>query len=222
MASFSVVCTHLTRAFDDRLFFAADDLGLPPRVLQWPFIRLIFQGNIGVAIFAMLTGYVCALKPLRLARSGKAEAALSTIAKAAFRRIPRLVLPATIALALAWTIAQFGGFTATSRCDSEWLRIATPAPGPDFAYELHRLWLNFLATWTGERTEYDDHQWTLLPLLKGSLTAFLLVAALAYTRFRWRVAIYFAYIAYWWQNNHPDTGLPHKLAELGGQNADER
>ena len=206
MASFTVVCTHITRAFDDKLFFAADDQGIPPRLLQYPFVRLIFQGNIGVAVFALLTGYVCALKPLRQARQGNQEAALSTIAKGAFRRIPRLVLPASIALIIAWALAQFGAFTAASRSDSEWLRISTGISSLDLFTELHRLWLNLLATWTGERTEYDDHQWTLLPLLNGSLLSFLLVAALIYTKFEYRMAVYVAFMGYWWQNPHPDTG----------------
>ncbi|KAL9080025.1 MAG: hypothetical protein Q9159_007670 [Coniocarpon cinnabarinum] len=206
LASFTVVCTHITRAFDDKLFFAADDVGQPPRLLQWPFIRLIFQGNIGVAIFAFLTGYVCALKPLRLIRSGNAEGALTSIAKGAFRRIPRLVLPATIALIIAWFLAQVGAFRTATRCDSSWLRTSTGVPGPSMTLELYRLWLNILATWNSDRTEYDDHQWTLLPLLQGSLMAFLLVAALVYSRFRYRVVVYLLYLGYWWQNNHSDTG----------------
>ena len=164
----------------------------------------------------MLTGYVCALKPLRLARAGRQDEALSSIAKGAFRRVPRLVLPASIALAIAWTLAQLGGFTAASRSDSEWLRMATPAPSPSMSIELYRLWKSFFATWIGERTEYDDHQWTLFPLLKGSLMAYLLVAALVFTKFRYRIAIYLLFIGYWWQNYHPDTGEQVKpVARLG-------
>ena len=171
----------------------------------------MFQGKIGVAIFALLTGYVCALKPLKLARGGKHHEALSAVAKSAFRRPPRLVLPATIALIIAWTMAQFGGFIPATRSDSDWFRYATPVCEPTLWLEMKRLVRNLFNTWSGSRMEYDDHQWALLPFLKGSFIVFMTVAALIYTRFRFRMFVYFAYIAYWWQNGKKNTGK-HTLA----------
>lgn len=205
IASVSVVCTHLSRAFYYELFHPSDSPDVPPRVLQWPFIRLLFQGKVGVAIFAMLTGYVCALKPIRLARAAKHQEALSTLSKSAFRRPPRLILPATCALVIAWLMCQAGGFKAASRSDSEWFRYAAPVPMETWREELWRLWDNFRWTWTDGRMEYDDHQWALLPFLKGSFIVFLMTAALIYTRFYFRLTVYLLFMAYWWQNPHVDT-----------------
>lgn len=159
-----------------------------------------------MAIFALLMGYVCALKPLKLARAGKQPEALSAIAKAAFRRPPRLILPATIAMIIAWTLAQLGAFVPASRSDSDWFRYASPVCDPTLWMEVKRLARNFWSVWTGGHMDYDDHQWTMLPFLKGSFIIFMMVAGLIYARFRFRMMVYIGYLAYWWQNDHPDTG----------------
>ena len=118
-------------------------------------------------------------------------------------------MPATIALFAAWLLCQLGGFVPATRSDSEWLRYASPVPAPLLSTELWRLWQNFRWTWSGDRMEYDDHQWTMLPLLQCSFIAFLLVACLIYTRYRFRLLICLLFIAYWWQDHHPETGALH-------------
>jgi len=99
-ASLLVVFTHIARAFDERLFKPTSDEGAAPSILQYPIIRILFQGRIGVTIFSLVTGYVCALKPIRQCRNGDQQAAFTGIAKSAFRRVPRLMLPTTIATTL--------------------------------------------------------------------------------------------------------------------------
>ncbi|PWY79608.1 hypothetical protein BO70DRAFT_429815 [Aspergillus heteromorphus CBS 117.55] len=205
IASFLVVLTHLARAWDYDLFSPRDNEDVPPRVLQWPVLRIPWQGRIGVTIFAFLTGYVCALKPLKLARAGEYLGAFKAIAKSAFRRPPRLILPATIALLISWTMAQFGAFVVANRSDCWWCRYAAPDLEDSLSKEVVRLGENFLSTWTTGYMAYDDHQWALLPLLKASMLVYILVSATMYVRFRWRVVVYFLLIAYFHQDASKDT-----------------
>jgi hypothetical protein len=55
------VLTHIARAFDGDLFLSTSVEGASPRLLQWPYLRILAQGRIGVTIFAFVTGFVCAL-----------------------------------------------------------------------------------------------------------------------------------------------------------------
>ncbi|WEW59647.1 hypothetical protein PRK78_005126 [Emydomyces testavorans] len=205
IASFLVLLTHLARAFDYNLFNARDTEDGPTRLLQLPVLRIPWQGRIGVTIFAFLTGYVCALKPLRLARAGNHQAAFSSIAKSAFRRPVRLILPATIAMIFAWIIAQFGAFTVGRRCDSGWLRASSVQVDGSLSNEIERLFRVFLATWTNGHMDYDDHQWALLPLLKGSMMVYVTLVATMYVQYRYRMLVYTIMYFYFWQNPAPDT-----------------
>ena len=82
IASFLVVLTHLARAWDYDLFAPRDEEDVDARVLQWPVLRLPWQGRIGVTIFAFLTGYVCALKPTKQARAGDVSDIIYSISRA--------------------------------------------------------------------------------------------------------------------------------------------
>ena len=198
--------THLARAWDYDLFAPRDNEQATPRILQWPVFRIPWQGRIGVTIFAFLTGYVCALKPLKQSRAGNKNGAFSTIAKSAFRRPPRLIFPATIAMIISWTIAQFGGFIVANRSDCWWCRYASPELEPTLYDEVIRLFKNFLTTWTTGYMAYDDHQWALLPLLLGSMLVYILLFATMYCKFRYRFLIYVGMILYFHQDNYKDTG----------------
>ncbi|KAJ5381489.1 uncharacterized protein N7496_003917 [Penicillium cataractarum] len=205
IASFLVVLTHLARAWDYDLFSPRDTEDAIPRILQWPILRIPWQGRLGVTIFAFLTGYVCALKPLKLSRAGDTTSAFTTIAKSAFRRPPRLIFPATIALVISWTVAQFGGFTVANRSDSWWCRYAAPDLEDSLWKEVLRLGENFLSTWTTGYMAYDDHQWALLPLLKASMLVFILLVATMFMRFRYRVTVYIGMLLYYHQDAAKDT-----------------
>ncbi|KAL4954607.1 ankyrin repeat-containing domain protein [Aspergillus filifer] len=112
-----LVLTHLARAWDVDLFSPRDTEDAAPRFLQLPVFRISWQGRLGVTIFAFLTGYVCALKPVKLSRNGNMLGAFTAVGKSAFRRPPRLILPATLALIISWAMAQCGAFIAASRSD---------------------------------------------------------------------------------------------------------
>ena len=201
-----MVLTHLARAWDYDLFLPRDNLDVQPRILQWPILRIPWQGRIGVTIFAFLTGYVCALKPLKLSRNGDVLASFSTIAKSAFRRPPRLIFPATIALVISWTVAQFGGFIVANRSDCWWCRYAAPELEDSIWKEIVRLGENFLSTWTTGYMAYDDHQWALLPLLLASMLVYLVLMATMFVGFRYRMMVYCGLILYFHQDAAKDTG----------------
>ncbi|TGO81169.1 hypothetical protein BPOR_1302g00010 [Botrytis porri] len=84
IASLLVVATHIARAFDPDLFLASSGEGIRPRLLQLPILRILPQGRIGVTIFSLVTGYVCALKPIRQCRAGNPTACFNTISRSAF------------------------------------------------------------------------------------------------------------------------------------------
>lgn len=208
IASFLIVLTHLTRAWDYDLFAPRDDEGLPPRILQWPIVRILWQGRIGVPIFAFLTGFVCSLGPLNDSRGGDSLAAFTSVGRSALRRPARLILPATIALMISWLMAQIGAFTVAKRSDSWWCRDTSPTLENSFWKEVIRLAGNFVSTWTMGHMEYDDQQWVLLPLLETSMLVYLLLCATMLVRFRWRLAIYLGMFLYFYQDATNGTRLP--------------
>lgn len=206
IASFLVVLTHLARAWDYDLFSPRDTEDASPRILQWPILRIPWQGRIGVTIFAFLTGYVCALKPIKQSRSGDHLGSFTSIAKSAFRRPPRLMLPATIAMVISWTLAQFNAYLTALRSDCWWCRYASPKVKETIWEELIELGRNFLSVWTTGYMAYDDHQWALLPLLLASMLVYILLSATMFVKFRWRLVIYFIMALYFHQDAALDVG----------------
>ncbi|KAI2481214.1 Acyl-transf-3 domain containing protein [Pyrenophora tritici-repentis] len=204
VASFWVVVTHLCRAWDYSLWSPRDSENATPQLLQLPFIRLPFQGRIGVTMFAFLTGYVCAIKPLRQAKSGNIPAALETLGKSAFRRPPRLIMPATIALFIAWFFAQLGAFEVAHRSDSHWFRRSVPTNIGGLDTEIPRLIKNFQTSWSGANNEYDDHQWALLPLLQGAFLIYVLLFATVFMKVRMRLFTCVVLFLWYWMRTSPE------------------
>jgi peptidoglycan/LPS O-acetylase OafA/YrhL len=201
-----VVVTHLCRAWDYTLWFPRDNEDAAPKLLQLPFIRLPWQGRIGVTMFAFLTGYVCAIKPLRQAKSGNTSGALTTLAKSAFRRPPRLILPSTIALLIAWFFAQIGGFNVSQRCDSGWLRSSSPHNIGNLYDEIWRFFKQFQRNWVENHNDYDDHQWALNPLLQGAFLIYITLIATIYMKAKFRIFTVFVLLCWYWMSYAPFTG----------------
>jgi hypothetical protein len=191
IASTLVVLTHIARAFDGELFLPKSQEDVPPRLLQWPFLRILVQGRIGVTVFAFVTGYVCALKPIRLCLQGNQEAAFAAISKSALRRVPRLVLPAALATTIIWFLTQFGVFLVAKRCDSWWAGATSPDATPYLGDSIKSLISNIVSTWTQGKNDYDGNQWTLLPLLKGSIWVYVFMVATAFTQQKYRMLVSF-------------------------------
>lgn len=190
--------THIARAFDGDLFLPASAEGATPRLLQLPFLRILVQGRIGVSIFAFVTGYVCALKPIKLSRQGNQEAAFVSISKSALRRVPRLVIPTAFATCLIWVMAQFGFFLVAKRSDSWWSGATAPDQVPHLGDALKSLFYNIITTWTHGRNAYDGNQWTLLPLLKGSFWVYIFIFGTAYLQPFYRMICSLGMFAFFW------------------------
>ena len=80
-----------------------------------------------------MSGYVCAMKPLKLARAGKPEEARKNIGSSAFRRILRLGAPATLATAMSWFLCQVGAFRLSrSLPPYVWLHFYSPEQSDNF------------------------------------------------------------------------------------------
>lgn len=196
-----MVTTHIARAFDEELFKSTSAEGASPRIFQYPILRIIIQGRIGVAIFSLVTGYVCALKPIRQCHAKTPEAALVSIAKSASRRIPRLILPTTLATTIIWLLCQFGVFQVANRTDRWWLRDTSPNMIPYFGNALQSLVMDSITTWTRSWNAYDVNQWTLQPLLKGSMLVYMMVAATVFVKARYRMMIALILYFYYYIGN---------------------
>lgn len=156
------------------------------------------QGRIGVSIFAFVTGYVCALKPIKLSRQGNQENAFVSISKSALRRVPRLIIPTALATCIIWVMAQLGLFLVAKRSDCWWCGATAPDQVPHLGDALYSLFFNIITTWTHGRNSYDGNQWTLLPLLKGSFWVYVFIMGTAYMQPRYRMMASLAMFAYFW------------------------
>jgi peptidoglycan/LPS O-acetylase OafA/YrhL len=122
----------------DAFYWPDDSFDRPYYFLTLPILRLSFQGGfLAVTIFFVISGYVCAMKPLKLSRARKPDEARKAIASAAFRRILRLGAPATLATCISWTMDRFGAFhLAKSFPDSLWINRFSPPEYPNFSAAL--------------------------------------------------------------------------------------
>lgn len=202
--------THLTRAFDDDLFKPTSAEGAHPRFLQLPIVRLLVQGRISIPIFSLVTGYVCALKPIRLFTTGNQERALKSITQSAFRRVPRLILPASIATIGIWLICQLGGFEMAKHVASWWLIYTTPNRLP-LGPAIINLLSNLINTWVRQWNEYEANQWTLFPLLKGAFLVYTMLFATAYMQPRYRMIVEMGLFVYYYIANDRELFPPRSL-----------
>lgn len=120
-------------------------------------------------------------------RDGNPERALTTVAKSAFRRVPRLVLPTIIITVIAWFLCQLGAFQVAKHTDSYYIRESSPVKSANVKVALFDLQRNLINTWITGHDDYDDHQWTMLPLLRGSMLVFIVLFATAYMHNRYRL-----------------------------------
>lgn len=180
------------------LFSSTSRQDAAPRFFQLPYLRILIQGRIGVTIFAFVTGYVCALKPIKLYKAGNHEAALISISKSALRRFPRLFLPAAAATFVSFAMCEMGLYTIAKSQDSWWVDLNSPVRTPWVGQAVERLVYNIVTTWTRMENIYDQNQWTLLPLLKGSIWVYAFIVATAFVKPRYRMLASFGLWVYFW------------------------
>ena len=207
IASLLVVTAHISRSLAPYLLSPAMSASLPPVLLQLPFLRILVMGRASVAVFAILSGYVNALKPIKQSRTGNIDAVLSGIAKSAFRRTGRFMIPAIIATTASWLVCQFGGYNLASTVDAAWIRDTSPIPSTSFAGALSDLFSNLVTTWTDGGNQYDRIQWTLCYLLRGSMLVYLTLFATAYVQPKFRVLIYSIMYLYYWKSGDGETSI---------------
>ena len=208
LASVVVLATHIARAFDYPLFFPQDNPDTPPRILQLPIVRLVGQGRIGVPIFAFVTGFVCALKPLRLLRNGPdgQGAGLKSIVKSASTRAPRMVLPAALATVISCAVCASGWYEAANHAENWFVRYDSPVRKDNIFEELGRLMQAILDTWTTGDNVYDRHQWAMQPLLMVAFYTYVLLLVVTRMKFAFRLGVYIFMMTYWWANCQKGSG----------------
>ncbi|KAI1377851.1 acyltransferase family-domain-containing protein [Hypoxylon crocopeplum] len=207
LASTLVVLTHIARAFDGELFLPASHEGVKPRPMQLPFLRILVQGRIGVTIFAFVTGYVCALKPIKLYRQNNQDGAFTSVAKSALRRVPRLVIPCGLATVIIWVMANLGMFLVAKQSDCWWCGKTAPDRQANAYLSVKHLIQNIISTWTRGQNAYDGNQWTLLPLLKGSMEVYTFIVATAYIQPQFRMVLSLMMFAYFWMASEAAFGM---------------
>lgn len=154
-----------------------------------------------MAIFSFVTGYVCALKPLKLARANEPNKALASVSRSAFRRLPRLWLPATIATVIAWLLCEMGAFEVANHCDSGWMVWSSPDRQGALRPALWSLMTELKRTWTEGQNQYDGIQWTLPYFLKGSMQVYVFVVATVTLSRKWRMLASFCVWVYFWMSS---------------------
>jgi len=177
---------------------------MTPHLFQRPFLRMIASGPFWISIFFLLSGYVCAIKPLRLAAQGHQDEARRVIASSALRRLVRIGVPAFLGTVFPWALAQMGAFTVIpeSQLDGRWLSYTTPrrvqgafAPVKSLFKEAVPTTFPFICrvgvdvqfnTWAITDNAYEKNQWTLGWEMRGSMLVFLVLSMTAGLTVFWR------------------------------------
>lgn len=198
---------HVTIAFFPYIMWPSPSPEETPVFLENPYIRVFFQGRIGVAIFSFVTGYVCCLKPIKLFKSGSQDKAFAAISKSAVRRIPRLVLPVAIVLILSCLATQLGAFEVARNSDGWGLDVTSPEYQPDWMVALRDLVRDEVRVWTTGESVYGAELWTMLPILKGAFWVYCFLLATAHVQQRYRMLIALVMTTYRYCANDPFFGM---------------
>ncbi|KAL9025319.1 MAG: hypothetical protein Q9196_005833 [Gyalolechia fulgens] len=161
-------------------------------VMQLPILRIGFSGGAMVAIFFVISGYVLSTKPLRLAREGRHEELLQSLAGSVFRRGPRLFIPCIVSTFVTAMLAMMEVFVDEG--------VARQYPRAE------TLW-GQLGSWVGETlwfvnpfadgTGFEENLWTIPTEFQGSLLIFLCVLGLSRTRSNVRLGWLLCFVVYW-------------------------
>ncbi|POS79445.1 hypothetical protein DHEL01_v202149 [Diaporthe helianthi] len=189
MASTLVVIKHVTCAFFPYLLWPAPSAEEDPVLFQRPYLRVLIQGRIGVAIFSFVTGYVCCLKPVRNFRAGNQNSSFNSISRSALRRVPRLVLPVLIILTASCFATQLGAFETAKHCDGAGIPETSPTRRDSLAEAIVALLTDMVRVWSHGQSEYGAELWTMMPILKGAFWVFIYLFATAHVKTRYRMMI---------------------------------
>jgi Acyltransferase family len=171
-----------------------------PAFYNLPFIRIFAEGRPWVCMFLLLTGFVNALKPIKLARAGRVDTALESLASSCLRRTSRLVLPCTVATVFAWILCETGGYRIGSMVESSWMNDTSPLPSGSVLAAIHSLIKAIFETWNG-KNDIEKNQWVVPVILKGSLTLYVALLALVRATPGYRMLCFGALFVYSWLCN---------------------
>ena len=118
-----------------------------PYLFQLPILRLLLEGGyMSVCIFFIMSGYVCSIKPLKLASTTGPEETRKSIASSVVRRLLRLAGPASIATIISATLSYLGAFDLSRSLPVGWLTGHSSGTVPGFFPHLRLLFSSLVET----------------------------------------------------------------------------
>ncbi|EEH39894.1 hypothetical protein PAAG_02083 [Paracoccidioides lutzii Pb01] len=201
IASIYVVASHITLCFARSLIPPSKGQDGPATLFQRPFFRLIAQGNAFVSIFFVLLGFCNSLRALQLSRAGCIHDALSTLSTSSLRRPSRLVIPAAVVTVGSWLLCQLNFYYLAQRSDAFWLQTTTPVPSASWRQAVADLVKELISTWVHGENWYDQPQWALLHLFRGSMVIFTVLLATVNTTIPFRITAELLLYLWSWVSN---------------------
>jgi peptidoglycan/LPS O-acetylase OafA/YrhL len=193
VAAVFVVLTHVKIAFgptsNKRPLLAWEKL---------PVIRIMWEGDAWVSIFFVLASYANAMKPIKQARAGQVEAALSGLSVSTFRRTWRLLLPCSIATVLSWIMCQLRLYDGVFGPENDWIRLTTPRHSRTVWAAVATLASSLFRTWADGNNKYDQNQWTMATFLQASMLLFIALVGTVRATPRGRMTILAALCLFSW------------------------
>ena len=191
--------SHMTLAFARYIVSPSTSTMGPSHLLQRPIFRLVGQGPAWVACFIILSGFVNSLRPVKLAKQGQTETALSNLATSSLRRSFRLFLPALAATVCSWFVCQLGAYETARYSDAYWIAITSPTRSLSWGTAIDDLVRAVLSTWMFDpNNPYDQPQWALLYLFMGSMICFTALLVTINLTPRYRVgAVFICWLWAW-------------------------
>ncbi|KUI55399.1 hypothetical protein VP1G_02824 [Cytospora mali] len=198
---------HIACAFFPYVLWPAPGPEEAPVLLERPYFRVLVQGRIGVAIFSFVTGYVCALKPVRNFKAGNQNSSFNSISRSALRRVPRLVLPVLLILTLSCLATQLGAFETANHCDGAGLPETSPDRQDNWLVAAYALIQDMVRVWSHGQSQYGAELWTMMPIMKGAFWVYCYLLATAHVQTKYRMMIAMGLTIFRLMANDPFFGM---------------
>ncbi|KAF2089582.1 hypothetical protein K490DRAFT_72314 [Saccharata proteae CBS 121410] len=215
IAALIVFFFHTLWAYEE---FVEYGYGLSPdnkRIIQLPFIKILYAGHAMVSVFFVVGGYVISLKPLKLMRAHAWEDLHKALSSSVFRRGIRIYLPAIVATFISMLTLHFGLWEYPRNFIYNRDLINYADFHPDRAPTLGLQLLDWFYTTTGMMNvwsyynsgfmmpyynPYDPHLWTVPFEMRSSLVVAMTLLAVSRCRVAIRlfvVAAMIVFCCYW-------------------------
>jgi hypothetical protein len=155
-----------------------------------------------------VSGWVNAIKPLKLMNAGQHEAAVLALSSSFFRRVLRLVIPVTIATVASWIMAQIGAYNLGAMSPSGWMNRTSPRPSNTVGAAVMGLLHAFYTTWSEASNYYDENLWCMVWFLTSSMCLYLVLIATSQSRPLTRRLILFGLFLWSWRRRDGKNFLP--------------